>query len=163
MAPQGQGEACFFSPAFCERSSASKAVPVITPVAAVGFRWPCIRCRRVWSCVRDSPTARLACEASRRFVLGHPAEQQHQCRRSLACLREDGPRQQGLVALTGPTAVCRKMPLGTEYAPVGVPTVWAHKPMRGEVTFQPSRAEAVIQELGDREVNPGAMISNRAR
>jgi hypothetical protein len=55
------------------------------------------------------------------------------------------------------------MPLGTKQAPFGVPTVRADEPMRVEVTFQPNRANAVIEELGDRELKQRAMISHRAR
>jgi hypothetical protein len=55
------------------------------------------------------------------------------------------------------------MSLGTEHTPFGVSTVRAYEPMRMKVTFQPNRANAVIEELGDREINPGAMISHRAR
>jgi hypothetical protein len=56
----------------------------------------------------------LACQASRGFALGHAAQQQHQGGWSLAAFREDGPRQQGVVALAGPTTVSRKVALRTE-------------------------------------------------
>jgi hypothetical protein len=72
-------------------------------------------------------------------------------------------RQQGIVAITGPTAVCRKIPLGTEHAPFGVPTVGAYEPTWVEVTFQPNRANAVIQKLGDWEVYHAAIIPYSAR
>jgi hypothetical protein len=98
--------------------------------------------------------SQLTGEASRGLTLGNTAEQQHQCRRSLPRLLEDAPREQGIVALTGPTAVCRKMPLGTEQAPFGVPTMGAYEPTRVEVAFQPDRANAVIQKLGNWEVYP---------
>jgi hypothetical protein len=53
--------------------------------------------------------------------------------------------------------------LGTEHAPFGVPTVGAYKPAWVEVTFQPNRANAVIQKLGDGEVYHAAMIPHSAR
>ena len=53
--------------------------------------------------------------------------------------------------------------LGTAHAPFGVPPVRAYEPTRGEVPFPPTRANAVIQELGEREVTHVAMIAYRAR
>jgi hypothetical protein len=55
------------------------------------------------------------------------------------------------------------MALGTEQAPFQVSTVVADEPVRVEVTFQPDRTHAVIEELGDRDIKPGAVISLPAR
>jgi hypothetical protein len=60
-------------------------------------------------------------------------------------LREDGPRHQGIVAITGPTAVGWKMPLVTEHTPLSVPTGRAREAIRVEMLCEPTRANAVIQ------------------
>jgi hypothetical protein len=56
----------------------------------------------------------LAGQAGRGLTRGHAAQQQPQGGRSLAGFREDGPREQGIVALTGPTTVGRNVALSTE-------------------------------------------------
>jgi hypothetical protein len=104
-----------------------------------------------------------ACEARRGFTLGHPTSRQHQRRRALSCFFEDSPRQQGRVALTGPAAGGREVPLGPEHAPCGRPTVRAYAPTRLEVMLQPNRAHAVIQKLTNRKVNHETRVTYRAR
>jgi hypothetical protein len=90
-------------------------------------------------------------------------QSQHQGRRALPCFREDGPRQQGLVAITGPTTVGWKGALYTEQAPSGVATVRAHQTIRVEMLFEPTRATVVIQSLVDRKVYHRARIPQLAR
>ena len=99
-----------------------------------------MRCRRVWSCLRDTPNSRA--QAGRRLAFGHPTQQQHQRGRSLPRLFEDRPRQQRVVAIAGPAAVGWEMPLCTEQAPLGTATVGACEPLRMQVTLQPDQADA---------------------
>jgi hypothetical protein len=107
--------------------------------------------------------AQFAREARRGFALGHPAEQQHKGRWALPGFLEDGPGQQGVVAIAAPTAVGRKVALCTEQAPLGMPTARACQPVRVQVTFQPESADAIVQELGNRAITHAGMISQPAR
>jgi hypothetical protein len=54
---------------------------------------------------------------------------------------EDGSRQQGIVALTDPTSLGRKVALITDRAHFGLPTVWPCQPLWVEVAFQPEGTE----------------------
>src|SRR5215831_14040932 len=94
--------------------------------------------------------AQLACEACGGLALGDAAQQQHQGRWALLGFREDGPRQQSVIALAGPTAVSGEMALVTEQPPCCAPAVRARQPVRVEVAFQPEDADTVVQQLGDR-------------
>jgi hypothetical protein len=71
---------------------------------------------------------------------------------------EEGPRQHCVRAGAGPTAIGWEVPLGTEQASLGVPTMWAGQPIRVEVTFEPKGANAVIQEVANRKVYQVAII-----
>jgi hypothetical protein len=72
---------------------------------------------------------------------------------ALPRLREDGTRQQRVIAIAGPTAVGWEMPLWTEQAPLGVPTMWACQPIRVEGTFEQS-----VQRLSSRSSPIGKSI-----
>ena len=137
------------------RASSSKAGPVITPIGAAVCRGPGRRCRRVGSCVRDSPH-----ERARRAVGSLVAIPR---RRSLPRLRKDNPRPQGRVASTGRTAVGRPRPVDPADAPFGVPSVWACEPRRVEVICEPKRATAVLQVCASRKVDQAAMLPYPAR
>jgi hypothetical protein len=55
------------------------------------------------------------------------------------------------------------MPLGTEQAALGAPTTWAFQSIGVKVTFQPKRADAVVQEFADRKVYHAPIIPQPAR
>ncbi len=44
-----------------------------------------------------------------------------------------------------------------------IPTPRAYQPLRVEVTFQPDEADAIVHELGNRELNQRLIISHLAR
>jgi hypothetical protein len=96
--------------------------------------------------------SRLATPRSRTSVAG----------RGRVC-SEHGPRQQRRIARTGPTAVDGGLALCTEQTPFGVPTEGTRQPLWVEVMCQPTRAMAIIQERGDREVNHVAIIRHPVR
>ena len=108
-------------------------------------------------------SAQLAGEARRRLARGHLAPSPHQGRWALPCVREGGPRQEGVRALAGPTPGGREMALGAEQRPRGMPTVRASQALRVEMLCEPNRAEAVIQALVDRKVSHQARIPHPAR
>jgi hypothetical protein len=58
--------------------------------------------------------APLAGQAGRGLAFGHTTKQKYKCGRSLPRLCEDRPRQQGIVAVAGPTTVGWKVALRTE-------------------------------------------------
>lgn len=150
-----------FFPAFWSRSSASKAVPIIRPVDAVSFKVAWMRRRRVWSCLCDRPHSRA--RRAHGLALDHPTQQQHKARGALPGFREDGPGQHGVVTIADPTAVCWKVALCTEQMLCTVPTARACPPMAVEMTFQPESANALVHELGNREINHAVMITHPAR
>jgi hypothetical protein len=47
-----------------------------------------------------------------------------------------------------------KAVLGAEQTPLGVPTVRGHQTIRVEMLFEPTRADAIIQQLVDRRERP---------
>jgi hypothetical protein len=102
-------------------------------------------------------------QTRRGLALGDAAQQQDQGGGALPGFREDCPGQQGVIPLTGPTPVRRKVALGAEPAPRRIPTPRAYQPLRVEVTFQPDEADAIVHELGNRELNHIRMISHPAR
>ena len=55
------------------------------------------------------------------------------------------------------------MALCAEQASLGMPTARVCEPMRVQVTFQPGRADAIVQELGPREIHHAAVLSQPAR
>src|SRR6266516_3192869 len=60
-----------------------------------------------------------------------------------------------------PLKICdrfRKVALLTEQPPLGTPTVGALQPVWVEVAFQPDRADAIIQQFSNWEVNHIPMI-----
>jgi hypothetical protein len=59
-------------------------------------------------------TRLIARQAGRRFALGQAAPQEHASGRSLPSGREDGPRQEGVIAITRATAIGRKVALLAE-------------------------------------------------
>jgi hypothetical protein len=71
--------------------------------------------------------------------------------------------QEGVITLTAPTAVGRKVALGAEEVPCAAATVRACQPLAVEVTFQPAGADAIVHQLADRKVNHTAMIAHPAR
>ena len=107
--------------------------------------------------------AQLARQARRGLALGNSPEEEHQGRRALPGLRKDGPGEHRLVTMAGPTAIRRKMPLLTEQAPLRVPAMGASQPLRLEVTFQPKRADTVVEEFASWNVYHWSIISHLAR
>ena len=67
--------------------------------------------------------------------------------------REDGPSQQGVVALADPTLVGREVALYTEEPPIQAPTVRTFQAIWMEVAFQPPGADVIVQQVGNREVD----------
>ena len=59
-------------------------------------------------------------------------------------------RQEGVGALTGPTALGRQVGVGAAYAACGVPTAWASQPIRVAVALSPAgrRRSATSAVLG---------------
>jgi hypothetical protein len=120
-----------------------------------------MRCRRVWSCWRDSPNAHA------RRAVGSPVAipRRNSTRVAERCwvFANTVPDSSVLSPIAGPTAVGRKVTLCAEQTPRSVPTVGAGQPLRVEVTFQPAAAEALVHELGDRELNHAAIIADPTR
>ena len=93
-------------------------------------------------CARQPQLAR---EASCRLALGNPTQQQHQGGRALPGLGKNGPGQQRVVPIAGPTAEGWEMPLLTEQAPLGVPAVRTARPIWMEMALEPTRTGTIIK------------------
>ena len=91
------------------------------------------------------------------------ASHQHEGGRALPGFLKDRPGQQRIVPLAGLTAVGRKMLLGAEQAPFGVPTARAYEPLGVEIPLQPEGADAIIHQLGNREINHAPSLAHPAR
>jgi hypothetical protein len=78
-------------------------------------------------------------------------------------VRDDRPREPRGIALAGLTTVGGEMPWGAAQAAPGEPPMWACQPIRVEVTFEPKRANAVIQEFADRKAYYAPMLPHPAR
>ena len=108
--------------------------------------WPWMRCRRVWSCFRDpsQPAARRAVDSP----LAIPRRNRTKRRGSLPRLCEDGPGQQGIIALAGPTAGGRKVALGTEQRAVSA------RPQGGHI--KPTASGGDVPARSCKYCHPGA-------
>jgi hypothetical protein len=104
-----------------------------------------------------------ACEAGRRLPLGHPTQQQHQRGRSLARFFEDGPGQPRVVAVTGATALGRKVALRSEEPSLRAPPMRACEAIGVQVALQPEGAKTIVKQFSNREVNQSSMLAHSAR
>ena len=81
----------------------------------------------------------------------------------MAGLCKDGVGQERIVAVTRAATVGRKVALLPEESALGAMSVRACEPIRMQVTLQPNEANAVIQQLGNREIDHLSMIPHYAR
>jgi hypothetical protein len=81
----------------------------------------------------------------------------------LAGLLERGGGQQGVIALAGSATRGRKVALLAEQPPLRAPTVGALQPMGVEVALQPHHTEAVVQQVGERELDHAVRVPYIAR
>jgi hypothetical protein len=105
----------------------------------------------------------LAGEAGRGLPLGNATQQQHQGRRRLTGLCEDGPGQPRVIASAHPTPVSRKAALYTEEPAIWAPAVWALQAPGVKVAFQPEATPVVVQQVGYREVDHPVILPHAAR
>ncbi len=95
----------------------------------------------------------FAGQASGRFTLADAAQQEHQRGRALPRAFKGGATQQGIVAITYPTAVGVIVALCPEAAAVGTATVRTDEAVRVEVPLQPEQAQAIVKQIRNRKVN----------
>jgi hypothetical protein len=143
-------------------------MPFVRLKGGAGYRWSArfrsglawMYCRSVWSCLRDRP------HAGTRRAVGSPLAMPRSNRtggRVLPGVLKDHLCHQGVGAIASRTPVGRKVALCVEQAPYRLPTVRASQAMRLEMTFQPHGANAIVHQLGDREINHAPMIVHPAR
>jgi len=97
--------------------------------------------------------SKFAGQAGSRFAFGDATQQQDQRGRRLPCFLERSSGQQRVVAITVTAAIGREVFLLAEQAAIGAPTVGADEAIRVQMALQPDRANAGIEQLGNRKVN----------